>query len=200
MPQVAGNWTMTAPVTAITGLMHLAGAAVTGLADGQVVPVTTVSASGGVTLATAASAVTLGLAYQAQLQTIFLDAGQPTVQTRRKKISYVNARVEASRGMKTGVNQPDGAAQSPMALQTTWNNLSILPDGGTPPYGSTIVPLYTGDLRAPVTGGYAKPGQIAFQQDNPLPMAILAVVPEVLGADDPEVKTRPAPPGNGEAA
>src|SRR5208337_4601860 len=69
--QAAGNWTMTAPVSIVSGLWHLAGATVTGLADGQVIPPTVVSPLGQITLATPASAITIGLAFQGQLQSIF---------------------------------------------------------------------------------------------------------------------------------
>ena len=83
--QPSGSWTMTAPVSTIGGLQHLAGATVTGLADGNVIPPTVVSATGTITLGTPASQVTVGLAFLPQFQTVYLDAGEPTVQGQRKK-------------------------------------------------------------------------------------------------------------------
>src|SRR6185312_6578784 len=67
-PQPSGSWTLTAPVTSVSGLDYLAGATVTGLADGQVVPATVVPESGIVDLPAAATSVVLGLGFQAQLQ------------------------------------------------------------------------------------------------------------------------------------
>ena len=69
--------------------MHLAGATVTGIADGNVIPPTVVPANGIVTLPEAATSATVGLGYQAQLQSLYLDVGQPTVQGQRKKIGDV---------------------------------------------------------------------------------------------------------------
>lgn len=191
-PQAPGNWTLTAPVTNISGLNHLIGSYVTGLADGLVIPTQQVSASGTITLGTAASAVTIGLGYQVQLQSVYLDAGQPTVQGQRKKIAAVSVRLEdTSIGVQVGANQPDGSALSPQQVSPAWSNLATLPTSAAPSYGSTVVPLWTGDVRAPIQGGFAKPGQVALQQSLPLPMSVLAIIPEVLGGDEPEAKAQP---------
>jgi hypothetical protein len=186
--QAAGNWTMTAPVSIVSGLWHLAGATVTGLADGQAIPPTVVSPLGQITLATPASAITIGLAFQAQLQSIFLDAGQsPTLQGQRKKIAMITARVEASRGFKIGTNQVDGSTLNPAQIAPIWNDLVQVPDLGEPPYGSSEIPLYTGDVRLPVPGGFAVPGQIAIQVDLPYPCQINALIPELLPGDQPDL-------------
>lgn len=190
LPQPPGSWTMTKPVTTVGGLGHLAGATVTGLADGNVIPPTVVSAQGTITLATAASSVTVGLGFQAQVQSVYLEAGEPTAQGQRKKIAYATVRIEASRGLKVGANQRDGSTQSPMRIAPTWNNLVAVPDDGQnfppAPYNSLATPLRTGDVRVPVGGGFAVPGQVCVQQDNPLPMQILAFIPEVLSGDTPQ--------------
>src|SRR5262249_52549973 len=47
-PIAAGSWTMTPPAQHITGLNHLIGMTVTGLADGQVIPPTAVAADGSI--------------------------------------------------------------------------------------------------------------------------------------------------------
>jgi hypothetical protein len=187
-PKVAGDWTLTAPVSTISGLRYLAGASVTGIADGNVISPRTVSATGTVTLDAAASAVTVGLAFTAQLQTTYLDAGQPTLQGQRKKISEVTARIEASRGVKVGSNQPDGSVQNPPQLAPTWANLTSMDDKAVRPYNALCQPLYTGDTRCPVTGGMATFGQVAFQQDNPLPLNVLAVISEVDPGDTPQTQ------------
>lgn len=185
-PAMAGNWSLTQPVSTLTGLNHLAGATVTGLADGNIVSPRIVSAEGTVTLDAPATAVTLGLGFQAQIQSDYLDAGSPTVQGQRKKIAAATGRLELSRGIKFAANQADGSTLSPPQLATVWNDLQVAPDLGKRPYNGIFEPLYTGDVRVPLPGGFEKPGQVAFQQDNPLPMSILALVPEVLGGDLPE--------------
>lgn len=189
--QSPGTWTLTAPVTEITGLRHLAGAVVTGLADGNVVSPTVVAADGSVMLATPASQVTLGLGFQAQLQSVYLDAGEPTAQGQRKKIAAVTARVESSRGIKVGSNQVDGSTLSPAIIAPVWQNLAAVPDKAIQPFNALAMPLYTGDVRVPVNGGYATPGQVAAQQDFPLPMQILAFIPEDFPGDTPQLKAEP---------
>ena len=189
--QAAGTWTKTAPFSLVTGLSHLAGAYVTGLADGNVIGPVQVSATGTLMLPTPATSVTVGLGYQCQLQSVYLDAGEPTAQGQRKKVSAVTLRIEASRGIKVGTNQPDGSTLSPQQIAPIWSNLDTAPEMGVPPYGGNVVPLFTGDVRVPVSGGYQKPGQVAVQQDNPLPMQILALIPEDLAGDIPEQHAAP---------
>ena len=187
---------MTAPVTVVGGLEYLIGATVTGLADGNVIAPQTVSAAGTITLSTAATAITVGLGYQARLQSVYLDTGEPTVQGQRKKIGAVTPRIEASAGLKIGTNMPDGSTLSPAQLAPAWNEgpggLAAVPDEGPnfplPPYNALTTPLRTGDIRDYAAGGWATPGQVAIQQDNPLPMNVLAFIPEFLGGDTPQTK------------
>ncbi len=194
-PQTAtsGNWTLTAPTTTITGLNHLAGATVTGLADGKEVTPRTVSATGSVTLDTAASDVTLGLGFTAQLQSLYLDGGDPTVQGQRKKVAAVTVVMQDSAPFKVGTNQPDGAVQSPIQISPTWGQLANAeltntPTSVRPPYGSTVLPLYTGPTRVAVNGGFNVRGQVAVQQEKPFPLNVLAFVSEFLPGDLPQNK------------
>lgn len=198
-PFPAGSWTMTPPVNTISGLNHLAGMTVTGLADGNVIPPTLVSAAGTIALpavvnpnVTGYTAVTVGLGFQAQLQSVYLDSGEPTVQGQRKKVAAVTARLEASRAVKMGSNQPDGAAQNPPQLAPLWQNLDNVPDTAqglpTVPYNALAIPLRTGDIRIPVQGGFTKGGQVALQQDNPLPMQVSALIPEFMPGDTPQLQ------------
>lgn len=190
-PQIAlsGNWTMTAQVTVLTGLRYLAGLTVTGLADGVVIPPTVVNAQGSITLAKAASSITVGLAFTPQLQSVYLDAGEPTVQGSRKKIAAVTARIEASGSFKIGSNQPDGSIQSPAQIALPWSltaaDTTAQPDKAIVPYNSSAVPLWSGDLRIPVPGGWNTHGQVAVEQDLPLPLQVLAFVSEILPGDNP---------------
>jgi hypothetical protein len=184
-PQAPGAWTLSPPTSTVSGLSHLEGLAVTGVADGQEIPLTTVS-GGSITLDRPASYVTVGLGFTAQLQTPYLEVGAPTVQGQRKRIPAVTVRVEASVGMWSGVNQVDGSTLSPMQIAPAWSNLLPVPYGNSPPYGSLLYPLYTGDIRVPLAGGFSKPGQVAFHQPDPYPMNILAVIPDIDQGDLPQ--------------
>jgi hypothetical protein len=191
-PQVAtaGNWTMTTPITTVSGLRPLAGLPLVGLADGVPVGPLTVNAQGSVTLPNQASSITLGLAFKPQLQSVYLDAGEPTVQGQRKKIGEVTARIEASGSFMMGSNQPDGSIQSPIQVALTWNvtnvDLTVQPSkaAAKKAYNATATPLWTGDIRIPVSGGFNTHGQVCVEQDLPLPLQILAFVPEVYPGDN----------------
>jgi hypothetical protein len=196
-PQKSGTWTMTAPTTVVSGLGQLAGLPVAGTADGVAIPPQTVTVTGTITLSAPATAITVGLGFQPQVQSPYLDAGQPTVQGRRKTITGVTVRVDSSIGLKVGTNQPDGAAQSPPTLAPQWVGLAADPDQGstyTNPGGIVTQNLFTGDLRTNVGANWAKPGQVAVQQDNPFPMNITAFIPEFLEGDTPEVGYSPQAP------
>ena len=179
-----GSWTKTAPVSAVSGLYHLAGIAVSYLADGN--PYTgTVSSIGTLTLAAPASAITVGLGFTAQLQSVYLDVGNPTVQGQRKKIGAATIRVESSRGFTVGSNQVDGSTMNPIQIAPTWSRMAAAKDLGVPAYQQGVVPLWTGDTRVAVSNDLGKPAQIAIQQTLPLPLNVTAIVNEVLGGDTP---------------
>jgi hypothetical protein len=190
-PQPTGSWSMTTPIQTVSGLVHLAGQTVTGIYDGNPIPPTVVNALGELTLPAPATSITIGLGFQAQFQSVDLDVGAPTVQGQRKKIAAATARVESSRGLKMGSNQPNGSTMNPIVIAPEWQDLDDVPDLIPAPYNSGTAPLYTGDVRVPVQGGYQKPGQVCLQQDYPLPMNILALIPEVLMGDKPEQEAKP---------
>jgi len=184
-----GSWTMTMPVSTVTGLNHLIGATVTGVADGVVIDPQTVSATGTITLSTPASNIVVGLGFTAQLQSLYLNTGEnPTTQGQRKKVGAVTVRVEASRGFQAGSNQQDGSTLSPVQVAPAWNNMADVPDQALPYYGSDIVPLWTGDVRVNLTGGFNTKGQVALQQTQPLPMNVLSLIPEDLPGDIPQLR------------
>lgn len=78
-----------------------------------------------------------------------------------------------------GSNQPDGSTLSPPQVAPQWTNLDDVPDLGITPYNALAQPLYTGDARITIQAGFQKPGQVALQQDLPLPMQVLALIPEL---------------------
>lgn len=166
VPYPAGEWELDPPLATISGLDHLEGQVITGLADGQVVGPLTVTL-GAVTLPSPASIVTLGLGFQCQLQTLRLDAGSPTVQGKRKLITAQSAIVNQSLGLQVG------ASFDPSDLY----DIKDLAGGIYPPT------LVSAVVRDPISGTWTTDGQICFQQDLPLPATILGVVQEVVPGD-----------------
>lgn len=163
------------PATVFSGLDHLVGQTVTGLADGVVVPPQVVAANGSITLGAAASIVTLGLPFIPQLQTLALDLGEPTQQGRRKKITGVTVRVEDTLGLKIG---------------QTFNSLVAMKDLVRGNVGSAtnevVSTLITADARTIIDPLWGVPGQYCIQQDSPLPATILGVIPEFTLGDTPK--------------
>lgn len=185
IPATAGNWTLTVPTMTVSGLDHLEGLTVAALADGAVVSPLTVVA-GTVTLTTAATAITVGLPFTAQLQTLYLEAeGANTLQSKRKNVVRATLRVQNSVPPQIGTNQPDSSVQ-PNQATVAW---------GASPYASLsqitstvttgVQPLYSGDFQITnVFDNWGTNGQIAVQQSNPVPLTVLALVPWVQPGDD----------------
>jgi hypothetical protein len=182
------------PTGTVSGLNHLIGLTVTGLADGRVIPPTVVSAGGSITLPwNDAQNIVVGLPYTCQLQSVYLDTGQPTTQGKRKAIFAVTARIRnGSYGITTGTNQPDGAAIAGdgAAYQTpAWSGMVpfMLPPGQPP----SAFGWFSGDIRINTPADWRKPAQIAIQQLEPYPLEILNLIPEVLEGDLAEAEIKP---------
>jgi hypothetical protein len=186
-PAASGTWSIATPVTTISGLNHLEGMTVTGLADGAVIPPTVVT-DGAITLASPASAVTVGLPFQAQLQSLHLQKEGEMIQDQRKKVIGVTVRIEKSRGVKLGANQPNASAQE-NGTDVPWGNypwgkMVLIPEQQNQLGPNQYLPLFTGDHYIPIDddwntpGQSASPGMIAAQQDFPLPMQVLAFIPK----------------------
>ncbi|HLX18472.1 MAG TPA: hypothetical protein VKS24_25065 [Bradyrhizobium sp.] len=220
LPIPAGQWSMLPQVTVVTGLSHLANKRVVGLLDG--IPIGggaaanpnfpgpyIVSSTGSLTLPFEASLVTIGLAFTPQVQSLYLDEGQPTVQTRRKVINNASARLAASGWPFVSINQPDGSSLDPMEIAPPWalgQKMRPTPPGQTspsPPYqtaaGQTVQPLTTGDVYSNVIATWRKPGQLALQQPLPLPLNVTAFVVNDVPGDLPEagISPRQQPPPRG---
>lgn len=189
LPAPAGTWSLGTPTTIVGGLNHLNGSEVAILADGGVVPNQTV-VNGTVTLPEPASAVIVGLPYTAQLQSLYLDVqgAAGTIQGKRKTIQSVTVRVEQSRGFEVGTNQVDASTVS-NTLVADWEtiadggDMAVAKDRSGQTLAGNSVPLFTGDIRVNVPSTWRKEGQIAIQQENPLPLSVLAIVPEVVIGD-----------------
>lgn len=176
IPAIAGEWSVSVPVSTVGGLNHLAGMEVAILADGSVVNNQVVSATGTVTLPAPASAIVVGLPYTCQLQTAYLDpAGQPTIQGKRKNIYNIILRVEGTRGLASSTNQPDSSTE-PNFANVPWQRLIPIKDESNSITSGNAVPLLTDDIYLNVPGDWSEHGQVAIEQDFPLPANINAVV------------------------
>ncbi len=153
-----------APATTISGLGHLEGLMVTGVADGGVVAPQRVS-GGAITLPAAASLVTLGLGYSCQLQPMRLDVGEPTIQGKRKKVGAVTLVVEDTRGLKVG---PSADRLTEIKQWSPASGASV-----------TAPPLVSGQQRVVLDPLWQTDGSVLIQQDYPLPATVLAIIPEV---------------------
>lgn len=167
LPVASGSWSLTPQFTTFTGLQHLTGQTVKMLGDGNVFPDQVVSASGSVTFPQPVSKAVVGLGFQAQVQTLYLDVGEPTIQGKRKKISALTTRVHETRGLKMG---------------SDFDHLTEFKMRNTQPMGSPIE-LETGDQRIIMNPSWNIYGQICIQQDYPLPATVLGVVPEIVVGD-----------------
>lgn len=188
-PAPSGQWTIGVPTKTVYGLHHLEGATVSALADGNVVENLTVT-NGSVTLPQAASMIVVGLPFIAQLQTLPIEVpGGPTMQGKRKNITAVTVRVEQSRGMEVGSNQVDFSAY-PQGTNAVWGEgngftpMVEFKDRNAQVNAGLAVPLFTGDQRVTIPGTWRKPGQVAVQQVYPLPLTVLATIPELIPGDD----------------
>jgi hypothetical protein len=150
----------------ITGLDHLEGCDVVALADGNVVKGLTVEA-GTVTLPFEASKVQVGLAYAAKGQTLDLDMGVMqqlgSTQARWKSVSEVNLRVEKTRGIWVGATE-DNLTEYKQRAGEAWNE---------------EIGAFTGDIAITPQWDWTKGGTTWFCQFDPLPMTVLALMPDV---------------------
>lgn len=159
------------PSAVLSGLDHLEGKEVVALADGNVVLNLTVE-SGSVTLPFEASVAHVGLSYEAVLKTLDLDLGMMqglgTVQGRQKSVAEVTFRVEKTRGIWLGTEDlpRDSGKMMEYKQRATeaWNE---------------AIQMYTGDFRITPLPDWTNGGNIVVKQFDPLPMTILAVMPDI---------------------
>lgn len=176
LPVPADAWTISVPTTIVTNLNHLEGLQVAILADGGVVDNQTV-VNGQIELDQPASIITIGLPYTCQVQTLYMDHpdGNKTVQNRRKLISSIGLRVEASRGLQLGSDQIDSSTLQNYA-SVPWTNMTEIKERANNVNAGTAMPLYTGDYFTNISSNWTVKGQLAVQQIYPLPANILSMV------------------------
>ena len=156
-----------APNDDISGLDHLEGRAVSVLADGNVVKGLTVT-SGAIHLPYEAAKIHIGLPMEAALRTLDLDLGAVqglgTVQGRQKSVAEVTLRVENTRGIFIGPTE-DKLIEYKQRATEAWNE---------------AIQLYTGDISITPDWDWNTHGSMWIKQFDPLPMTILAIMPDVV--------------------
>ena len=152
------------PATVITGLEYLNGETVVALADGYVVK-DLVVANGQITLPNAASIVTVGLPYESVLETLTFDVnnGDGSNLNRKKRVVAVSVRYYNSRGSKISVN---GHREVNMLERKTSND-------------DTDISLRNGFYREILPSSHDEPTTVKIRQDDPLPITIVSVIPEL---------------------
>ena len=149
------------PATVISGLGHLEGQTVVGLADGVPVGPFTVNA-GAVTLPAAASVVHVGLpiAY-GDLETLDLDVQGSSVRDKKKRVGSVTLLVDAS-------------------SRSFWagSDTAHLTQYKRPPYEGAAN-QFTGAVEINITSAYNHSGRVFIRQIDPLPLTVLGVIPTV---------------------
>lgn len=155
-------------ITTITGLDHLEGLTVQVLADGAVHPDRTV-ASGAITLQRRASivAVGLGFTYKGQTQRFIggaklgTDQGQPTA------IDHIAMVLHNTMGGSFSVGNGIERPLEPLNFREGSGNMNQSP------------PLFTGEKQIAVEGGWDVDATVYFENMQPLPMTVLAVMPRM---------------------
>lgn len=144
----------------ISGLGHLEGCSVVGVADGTAFAAKTVT-SGAITFTANVEHVIVGLPYNADLETLNIefDTNNGTAQGRKKRIGEVVLRLEDSKGGYIG---PD----------TSHLKAIPYPSGATFPY--------TGDVRIYLESTFDEGGRVLIRQSEPYPLTILGVMPVVM--------------------
>ena len=152
-------------VTTLEGLDHLEGETVSILADGATHPDKTVS-NGSITLNRSASKAQVGLAYTSTLKTMRIEAGAAdgTAQGKKKRIARINYRLYKTLGVKHGPSS---------------SRLDIIPFRSSADSQDAAPALFTGDKEVEFPRGWDKDAYITMVQDQPLPLTVLAIMPEL---------------------
>jgi hypothetical protein len=158
--------------TSITGLEHLEGETVSILADGATHATKTVS-SGAITLDRSSKKVRVGLAYDSILQTMRLEGGagqyEGTSQGKTKRISKVTIRLFNTVGAKVG---PSLTKLETIPFRTT-----------SDPLDTPVSTFLAGDKVIEFDDDYNTDAFIMVKQDQPLPLSILSIFPELVTHD-----------------
>ena len=152
-------------VTSVSGLSHLEGEVVQVLTEGSTHPDRTV-ASGAITLASGFTHVHVGLSYISDAETLRQEAGAKdgTAQGKLQRITRVILRFFQTLGGTVG---PD----------VTSLDTIVFREGGDAM--DTATPLFTGDVEIEWDAEYSTEAYVFLRQEQPLPMTLQAVMPQL---------------------
>lgn len=151
------------PADEISGLDHLEGKTVNALADGYVIPNLKVT-NGKIKLSREASKVCVGLPYVSDFESLNVDyqTNNGTIQSQFIKISSVTFVFSDTRGGYVGTDFDD--------------LVEVVQYNGQPT--GTPIPLQSWSYDFTPDSGYIKGGRVCYRQVDPLPVTILAIIPD----------------------
>lgn len=158
--------TLRKAVTTLSGLNHLEGRTVVALADGNVVSNLVVE-DGAITLPRRSSIVHVGLRNVCEIETLNAEVPRGTIQGKRQRINKVTVRFFNSRGLWIGPNK---------------DNLIEMKQRSQEFYGDPT-DMISGDEEIHIPSSWGDNGRMFLRNPWPLPLTVLALVPE-LDADD----------------
>lgn len=165
------NWALARKTFA--GLDHIEGKGVAILSDGNVVadtgadgqPVNLVVTGGSVTLPDFAAVAHIGLPYVSDLETLRINVqGQETLNDKHKTVSSVTLVVDESRGIFASAGEGKELFELKQREFEDYNSpTNMLSDTG----------------RIDITNDWDAQGQVFIRQVDPLPLTVLAIIPEL---------------------
>jgi hypothetical protein len=147
----------------------LEGVTVAVVADGAVIPSQTVT-GGEITLTKQYSMVYLGIPYTGRLRTMRLEGGsaEGTSQGKTKRLAKVVCRLNRSLGGRVGNSFDD---LQNILYRTPQDLMNVSP------------PLFSGDKILALTSGFETDGYLCLEQNQPLPLDLLAFYPQFTTSD-----------------
>lgn len=147
----------------------LEGVTVAVMADGAVIPSQTVT-GGEITLTKQYSMVYLGIPYTGRLRTMRLEGGsaEGTSQGKTKRLAKVVCRLNRSLGGRVGNSFDD---LQNILYRTPQDLMNVSP------------PLFSGDKILALTSGFETDGYLCLEQNQPLPLDLLAFYPQFTTSD-----------------
>tara|TARA_A100000172_G_scaffold75541_1_gene58400 strand:+ start:2003 stop:4753 length:2751 start_codon:yes stop_codon:yes gene_type:complete len=156
--------------SSISGLGHLEGETVSILGDGSVYTKRNVSSGAVTSIDPTVAKAQIGLTQQCTMKTLRPEAGgdDGTAQGKTKRDFEVTLRLIDTLGGKVG---PDTSNLDEIIFRT-----------GSDPMDSSP-PLFTGDKKVNIRGGWDTAGQMVYTNDEPLPAHITALITRIITHD-----------------
>lgn len=149
----------------ITGADHLEGETIWALADGKVYK-DIVVVDGGFTLPSPAAHIHFGIPYSTQIKVLDIDADPLKAQFKEKTVHEVTLNVKNTRGVRVGVEHADYDLEE-LVSRNSETNMYLAP-----------APL-NGAITTATHISWGTSTEIVIESDNPLPMEILNIAPDI---------------------